>query len=122
MTRPPTKPQPKSPQTDETCEWTGASGERYKYYITPISNTFKDVPGNYIYAMRPDKEWKALYIGETSSLSRRPEGSYEKEREAVRFGATHVHAHFNSDEDARKKEQDDLIQSQHPPFNRVVYA
>jgi hypothetical protein len=110
--------QTKSLASEETYDWRGASGQSYKYYVIPISNTFKDTPGNYIYAKLTDNTWEALYIGQSSSLSRRPEGAYERQRAAVRLGASHVHAHIsNPDENIRKAEQLDLIQSLHPPLN-----
>jgi hypothetical protein len=114
------KPNPKSLASEQTHEWRGASGESYKYYVIPISNTFKDTPGNYIYAKLTPKGWEALYIGQSSSLSRRPEVGSERERAAVRLGASHVHAHISGeDEGARKKEEFDLIESLHPPLNEA---
>lgn len=120
MAKPLSKPQQEMLADDAPCEWKGASGKSYTYYITSISNTFNNRPGNYIYAMRNPKSggWKALYIGQTASLSRRPEGNYEWERAAVRNGATHVHAHVSSDDESvRRQEQEDLIQSLRPPLN-----
>ena len=116
------KPQPKSIETDQTCDWRGVSGNVYKYYVNSISNTYKDVPGNYIYAMpTPDGTWKALFIGQTASLTRRPEGSCTGERAAVSSGATYIHAHISSpNEPERQSEVSDLVQSLHPPFNEEV--
>jgi hypothetical protein len=88
----------------------------YNYWVYPINTTFKDEPGNYIYARRnPAGKWEALYIGESSSLGQRL-ASLEVERTAIRFGATHILAHLNSDEHARKNEETDLIKALVPPL------
>ena len=118
------KPHPQPVAAHETHEWRGASGKLYKYYISRISNTFKDVPGNYIYAMPgSDGGWKALFIGQTASLSRRPEGSCNGERAAVGSGATYIHAHISgSNEAERQAELSDLIQSLHPRFNEEAVS
>ena len=86
----------------------GQSGE-YTYWVYPINTTFKDEPGNYIYAKRNSAGvWQAVYIGQSSSLSQRL-ASLDAEQAALRFGATHILAHLNPDERARKNEEADLI-------------
>lgn len=81
---------------------------RYTYWVYPINTTFKDEPGNYIYARRNSAgEWEYVYIGESSSLSQRL-ASTDVERTV---GATHILAHLNPDERARKNEEKDLIKT-----------
>lgn len=88
----------------------------YTYLAYPINTTFKDEPGNYIYAKRnPSGKWQAVYIGQTSSLSQRL-ASFDAEQAAIRFGATHILAHLNSDERARRNEEADLINTLVPPL------
>lgn len=98
--------------------WPGKSGKEYQYWIHSISTTFKEEPGNYIYAKetRPGY-WASCYIGETDSLGRRL-SEHEKEACAKRHGATHIHAHTNGNgEQTRKAEEKDLILKWQPPCN-----
>jgi len=98
--------------------WTGASGKQYGYWINPIGTAFKDEPGNYIYAKKnTQSNWVAQYIGQTESLKDRL-ADHEKEICSKRHGATHVHAHVNSDgKQARLSEESDLTDNYNPPCN-----
>jgi hypothetical protein len=99
----------------ETVELRGGLGQ-YKYWAYPINTTFKDEPGNYAYAKRNHAgRWDVVYVGQTSSLSQRL-ASHDAEQTAIRFGATHILAHLNQDERARKEEEADLISSLVPPL------
>ena len=76
-----------------TILWIGLSGTQYKYWIHPIGASFKEEPGNYIFAKETQPGyWAACYIGQTENLDRRL-GDHEKEACAKRNGATHIHAH-----------------------------
>jgi hypothetical protein len=99
--------------------WEGSSGKKYGYWIHKIGTTFKDAPGNYIYAKetRPGY-WRQVYIGQTSSLAERL-ADHEKEACAKRNGATHIHAHTSSDsEQVRRAEETDLIDKWDPVCNK----
>lgn len=100
--------------------WEGVSGRKYGYWMHEIGTSFKEAPGNYIYAKEVSPgRWKAVYIGQTSSLSDRL-GNHEKEACATRNGATHIHAHTNSSsEDTRTSEEVDLIKRWSPVCNEV---
>ncbi len=99
--------------------WEGISGKKYGYWIYPIGASFKDEPGNYIYAKETSpNRWRAIYIGQTSSLKDRL-ADHEKEACAKRNGATHIHAHTSSNsEDVRRSEEEDLIKKWDPPCNK----
>jgi hypothetical protein len=100
---------------DERIELSGELG-KYTYWAYPVNTTFKDEPGNYIYAKRNSGgKWQAVYIGQTSSLSQRL-ASLETEQTAISWGATHILAHLNVDERARKREEADLISTLVPPL------
>lgn len=100
---------------DEKVEFRGGSGQ-YTYWAYPINTTFKDEPGNYIYAKRNSAgKWQAVYIGETASLSQRL-ASIDAEQTAIKWGATHILAHLNSSEHARKSEEADLTNTLIPPL------
>ena len=99
-------------------EWEGESGKRYGYWIYPIGTSFRDEPGNYIYAkeVQPGR-WRPLYVGQTSSLAARL-ADHEKEACATRNGATHVHAHMTvGGETKRRQEEVDLIRKWTPVCN-----
>lgn len=104
-----------------TIHWTGQSGRAYTHYIHTISTTFKDAPGNYVFARESSPgRWTPVYIGQTKSLSDRL-SNHEKEECARRRGATHVHAHVNSSgEAARLAEERDLISKWQPPCNDLL--
>jgi predicted GIY-YIG superfamily endonuclease len=105
----------------EQVKWRGESGKQYDYWVYPINTTFKDEPGNYIYAKRnPAGNWQAVYIGQTSSLSQRL-ATHEKEQSVIRHGgATHILAHLSTSALTRRIEEADLIKSQRPPFNETL--
>ena len=99
----------------------GESGKQYDYWVYPINTTFKDEPGNYIYAKRNFREsGEAVYIGQTSSLSQRL-ASHEKEQSVIRHGgATHILAHLSANALLRRVEETDLIRNYKPPFNETL--
>ena len=100
-----------------TIMWPGKSGKEYKYWIYPIGASFKDAPGNYIFAKESKPgHWLPVYIGQTNSLSTRL-ANHEKESCAKRNGATHIHAHLNEREADRLAEEKDLILRWKPPCN-----
>lgn len=103
---------------DNTITWEGESGNNYKYWILPIDSSFKDEPGNYIFAKETEPNtWVAVYIGQTDSLKKRLE-NHNEDSCVQRNGATHIHAHTNSSgEDARKSEEQDLIPKWKPTCN-----
>ncbi len=105
----------------EHVRWRGESGKQYDYLAYPINTTFKDEPGNYIYAKRNSAgNWQAVYIGQTSSLSQRL-ASHEKEQSIIRSaGATHILAHLSTSALARRMEEADLIRNYRPPFNDTL--
>ncbi len=101
----------------DTVNWSGASGRTYQYWIHPITTTFKAVAGNYIFAKEIEPgRWRAVYIGETADLSERFD-NHHKMPCIVRNGATHIHAHTNSDQNARLAEEMDLINNYRPVCN-----
>jgi hypothetical protein len=101
--------------------WQGISERNYRYWIHPIGTSFKEEPGNYIFAEQmPFAAWSARYIGQTDNLNERL-GDHEKEICAKRHGATHIHAHVTSGgEEFRKAEERDLIRKWNPPCNEQL--
>jgi len=105
---------------EQTVLWPGKSGQKYNYWVSDMDSTFKDEPGNYIFAKpasTPGK-WTAVYIGETESLRDRLP-NHEKLPCVRRYGGTHIHTHTSSsDEDVRRAEESDLIENCDPPCNK----
>lgn len=102
-----------------TIMWPGASGKTYKYWIYPIGASFKDSPGNYIFAKKTaDGDWTPVYIGETGNLKDRL-SNHEKMPCVERYGGTHVHVHVSSaDKKTRTAEESDLVAKWDPPCNK----
>jgi hypothetical protein len=93
-----------------TCNWVGASGTSYTYYIYALPASFgPDQPGNYIYAkLNSEGKWVPVYIGEGDLADRSGSGHHKAEC-IKRKGATHFHCHKNASEENRKKEEADLL-------------
>lgn len=103
----------------ETIQWEGQTGRRYRYWIYYIGTSFKKVPGNYIFAKQnvPLPDFSPIYIGETEDLSERFE-NHPKMPCIKRNGATHIHVHINRDgKTFRKAEEGDLIERWNSPCN-----
>jgi len=108
--------------TDErTIMWSGISGEKYKYWITPIGTSFRAEPGNYIFAKETSPNtWTAIYIGETDNLDRRLSNpdDHEKLPCVRRYGGTHIHSHTSvADSVIRRKEESDIRDKWNPQCN-----
>lgn len=103
----------------ETIMWSGSSGKKYKYWIYLISTSFKDSPGNYIFAKEISPgDWKPIYIGETDSLLNRL-SEHEKMRCVKLHRGKFVHVHIApSDNETRRAEESDLLAKWDPPCNK----
>ena len=103
----------------ERVQWQGLSGDSYVYTVHTFETNWYDGPGNYIFAKQHvTGKWQPIYIGEAKSLKTRLTNSHEKLPRARQNGFTHVHAHRNSgSEEARLKEERDLINHWNPPCN-----
>ena len=104
---------------EKTIMWPGASGKEYNYWIYPIGTTFKESPGNYIFAKETSSDrYSPIYIGETENLEERL-ANHEKMSCVKRHGGTHIHAHTSSSEvNVRRAEESDLLGKWDPPCNK----
>ena len=100
--------------------WRGKSGHEYKYTILRVGTAFDAVPGNYLFAEETSPGlFMPIYIGQSSNLSEGFEAHYAMPC-IKRNRATYIHVHLNSgDEQARHKEETDLIAYWDPPCNRT---
>lgn len=105
---------------DSVC-WTGQSGKQYAYEVFSFAQSFKPLPGNYIYARQTeDGQWAPIYIAQTRDLHQRLEGHVRVD-DAVENGATHLHAHYTSEgQAARCSEERDLVLQWRPVCNDPV--
>ncbi|MBA7471466.1 hypothetical protein ES707_06772 [subsurface metagenome] len=100
-----------------TINWEGKSGGKYLYYIYPIGTTFKEEPGNYIFALQSRPQyWRPIYIGQTEDLSERFD-NHHKMPCIKRNGASHIHVHLNSLQSTRLSEESDLLSNFSPICN-----
>ena len=93
---------------DQTVMWPGASGTKYKYWITGLDAGFKDEDGNYIFCKSVGGYWVPVYIGQ-GNLNDRIGPNHHKWACIKRKGATHVHTHTNPREADRLSEERDLL-------------
>jgi hypothetical protein len=100
----------------DSIQWPGKSGAQYQYWIYPLGSTFNSSPGNYIYSKLTGAGWIPLYMGQTNDLGVRL-ANHEKDSEARRNGATHIHAHTSGNEAQRLAEEKDLILRWQPVCN-----
>lgn len=103
----------------QTCDWQGASGRSYTYWVYPLPPNFDPAPGNYIFAkLNAAGHWEPVYIGQTGDLSDRFDDHH-----AVgcihRNGATHIHAHKNNSKTDREAEESDLL-ARYPTYCNVA--
>jgi hypothetical protein len=103
---------------ERTIIWQGQSGKSYEYWIYKLPPNFSSKPGNYVFARETSPgRFVPVYIGETSDLSERFD-NHHKAACISRNGATHIHAHVNSDgAAARLAEEADLVARWQPRCN-----
>jgi hypothetical protein len=91
------------------CNWIGASGTSYKFYVWVLPVSFKENQnGNYIYSKKnAEGKWVPIYIGQ-GDLKDRSE-NHHKASCINSKGATHVHVHLNPKEIDRLAEEKDLL-------------
>ena len=89
--------------------WTGLSAQKYTYYMHQLPwRPSADQTGNYIFAKVVNEVvWNAVYIGQ-GILQDRYDAALDEGCVSSK-GATHYHEHLNGDADARRSEEQDLI-------------
>lgn len=88
----------------------------YQLDVCLKDGNWRKVGGIYILAGLTPRGWVAYYIGKTVDFSARP-ASHEMWAEAVRLGATHVHAMEVGQESQRVAIEKELIGIYKPPLN-----
>ena len=95
-----------------TVDWGG-----YEFTVYLHDGDWNEVAGLYIFAgQQSDGRWRPIYVGETTSFAQRIP-THEYWSEAVRLGATHVHARVEPEELTRALIEKELIQAFQPELN-----
>lgn len=96
----------------EKFDWTGASGQKYTYWIyeLPAELSPRQI-GNYIYAKPEGADWKPLYIGQGDLKEKAQIDLHPQSRCLGQKGATHVHVHINENQADRTAEEADLLRN-----------
>ena len=92
------------------CDWTGASGTKYTYYVYELPASLKDKLGNYIFTKRNNENrWVPIYIGEGNLKDRVTSGDHHQADCIARKSPTHVHAHLTGTKEDSQSEEEDLL-------------
>jgi len=92
--------------------WSG-----YEFGVYDPDTNWADVAGLYIFAgVNARNQWVPFYIGQTTSFQDRIP-NHENWSEAVRLGATHVHARVESQAATRDRIEAMLIRTFQPALN-----
>jgi len=97
--------------TTQQVNWGG-----YNFEVCEKSGLWRVSPGLYVFAGFANGYWIAKYIGKTEDFNARIP-RHERWEEAVRLGATHVHARIETNAIQRMLIERDLIQRFQPPLN-----
>jgi excinuclease UvrABC nuclease subunit len=102
-----------------TCNWPLGNGQELECHIYDTNTNWNNVAGVYIFAYRINPtHWHALYVGKAVDFKTRPmPPSHERWNEAIRLGATHIHAAVVPQAAMREKLEEMLIQTLQPEMN-----
>ncbi len=102
--------------TPEVAKWPTSDGQMHEFGVYTIDASWKKVGGVYIFTYADGQRWHPLYVGETEDFSVRLP-AHERWQEAVRLGATHVHARSETQRAKREDLEQRLIRDHKPPLN-----
>ena len=98
------------------ANWPIGNGQTIQFDVYDRNTGWNDVPGLYIFSHIKAGSWYALYVGQAESFSARLP-KHERMDEAVRNGATHIHAAVVRQQSSRDQWERMLIQTLQPPLN-----
>jgi len=101
---------------EEIANWILPGGGTTPFNIYYQNQGWHNVAGVYIFAMLKEGRWQALYIGQAASFSDRLPG-HERLDEAVKLGATAIHARVVPGQPERDMLERALIGQNTPPMN-----
>lgn len=88
-----------------------------EFEVYDQNQDWNDVPGLYIFAYRLGGSWYAVYVGQAESFQAQLP-TLDQLDEAVREGATHIHAKVVRRQAQRDQWAQALIQHLQPPLNK----
>jgi len=103
--------------SESTCSWPLSGGRTVDFIIYPKNDGWYHVAGVYIFSYLTPSGWVALYVGKTDDFAKRP-ATHERLDEAIRLGATHIHAKVVALQEDRDLLEQALIASLAPPMNK----
>ena len=98
------------------CNWPLGNGQTLEFLVFTWNTDWNAVAGLYIFSYQQGDYWNALYVGQAESFQTRLP-NHERLDEAVRSGATHIHALVVSKQANRDSWESMLIQNLQPPLN-----
>jgi len=99
-----------------TCNWPLGNGQQLEFTIYSSNKDWTNASGLYIFSYLKGNNWYAVYVGQTDDFSSRLP-NHDRLDEAVRKGATHIHAVVVPLQSNRNKWEKMLIQHLQPPLN-----
>jgi len=100
---------------NDTVKWA-----EYEFMVFTPDVKWNDVGGIYIFCGKVNVNgqllWNPLYIGQAQSFAARLSG-HDRWQEAVKLGATHIHAMVVQQEANRDKIEAYLVEKWKPPLN-----
>jgi len=101
-----------------TCNWPLGNGQSLEFEILSKNEGWNAVAGLYIFAYQlQNGNWAAVYVGQTDDFSLRMP-NHERLNDAVKLGATHIHAKVVSSQQDRNLWESMLIRNLQPPLNQ----
>jgi hypothetical protein len=99
------------------CSWLIGKNKAVEFDIfSKLNEGWNAIAGVYIFAYQSPTGWHALYVGQTEDFSARLP-NHERFEEAVKLGATHIHATVVQIEYYRDQLGKSLIAIYQPPMN-----
>jgi excinuclease UvrABC nuclease subunit len=96
--------------------WPLGNDQTLSFEVYDKNKGWYDVPGLYIFTYLTVNGWIALYVGQAQSFQARLP-NHERLDEAIRNGATHIHALVVPQQSQRDQWERMLIQNLQPPMN-----
>ena len=100
----------------EKANWPLGNGQTLAFDVYDRNEGWRNLAGLYIFCCVVNGIWQALYVGQTVSFRDRLP-SHERLDEAVKHGATHVHALVLPGKQDRDLGEQMLIKYLQPPLN-----
>lgn len=98
-------------------DWPLGGGETLQFDVYDRNLGWNEVPGLYIFSHEQSPgSWRAVYVGQAESFQNRLP-NHERLHEAVRLGATHIHARVVPEKLLRDQWERRLIKTLQPPLN-----